>query len=142
MKKLFERFLKEEQTYDEGLLWDDLLLWDGGIELPPDPNKQPVKKFKVIGGSGTSKRKEIKLNIDIETNLLTLNQKKIKKNNSLNKSTKLKGSLQIPKIETLAYGVSNAPNIIVEVEDFYFTSQRLSDEKLISLCLLEDNSSQ
>ena len=46
MKRVFQRFLNEEQTYDDDFLWDDLLLWDGGIELPGAPAGTPQSKFK------------------------------------------------------------------------------------------------
>ena len=140
MNRLFERFLKEEYTYDDEYLWDDLVLWDGGIELPPDPSKQqPQGRFRFLGGRSGAKRREIKLNLSVETNLLTLNQKRLEKHESAPKVLKLKGSIPVPKIETVAHGVSDKPNIVVEVEDFYYTSQQLSDEALISSCILENN---
>jgi hypothetical protein len=142
MKRVFERFLNEEQTYDDEFLWDDLLLWDGGVELPPDPSKQqPQGRFRVFGGSG-AKRREIKLDLSVETNLLTLNQQRIEKHQSAPKTMKLKGSLQIPKIQTIAHGVSDKPKVMVEVEDFYYTSQQMSDDALIGSCILENNTYQ
>jgi len=142
MKRVFERFLNEEQLYDDNFLWDDLLLWDGGIELPGAPAGQPQSKFRFLGGSGAGKRREIKLDLSVETNLLTLNQKRLEKHQAAPKTIKLKGSLQVPKIQTIAHGVSDKPNIIVEVEDFYYTSQQLSDEALVGSCILENNTYQ
>ena len=139
MKRVFQRFLNEEQTYDDDFLWDDLLLWDGGIELPGAPAGAPQSKFKFLGGSGGGKRREIKLDLSVETNLLTLNQKRLGKHETTPKKIKLKGSLQLPKVQTIAHGVANTPNVIVEVQDFYYTSQHLTDEALIGSCILENN---
>lgn len=142
MKRVFERFLNEEQTYDDDFLWDDLLLWDGGIELPGAPPIQPQSKFKFLGGGSGAKRREIKLDLSVETNLLTLNQQRIEKHNSAPKTMKLKGSLQIPKIQTIAHGVSDKPKVMIEVEDFYYTSHQMSDDALIGSCILENNTYQ
>lgn len=142
MKRVFDRFLNEEQVYDDNFLWDDLLLWDGGIELPAAPSAQPQSKFKFLGGSGGGKRRELDLDLSVETNLLTLNQQRIEKHNSAPKTIKLKGSLQIPKIQTIAHGVSDKPKVMVEVEDFYYTSQQMSDDALIGSCILENNTYQ
>ena len=146
LKEVDEILYDLDISYDDDFSYDDLVFYDGADTYPEpsllgtDTTGDAKSRKKMFVGGGRRRKREnlLYFNVQYDSKLFKINDEEIEEHNTPNNQFKLKGEYLVPKVKTIAHGLQEIPQIKVNVEEIFHTTQQLSDEQLIQSCILEN----